>query len=69
MYLKLKDKIGTTGIVTEDYGGYEIKVRDNERFPWADVFFLLLDSGFQIWIDKYDDDDSQIQVMVKPEVN
>ena len=68
MYLKLKDKIRTTGIVTEDYGGYEITVKDNERFPWSDVFLLLLDSGFQIWIDK-GDDGSQIQVMAKPEVN
>ena len=50
----------------EDYGGYEITVIDDEKFPWVDVFSLLLDSGFQVWINKKN---SHIQVMSKPEVN
>jgi len=66
MYITLKSKIGETGKVEEDYGGYEITVTDNENFPWHEVFLLLIDSGFQIWINK--GEHSQIQIMSKTEV-
>ena len=66
MFLILKEKIGNTAQVIEDYGGYEITVTDNERFPWNEIFSLLIDSGFQIWINKKN---SHIQIMSKPEVN
>ena len=66
MYQRLVAKIGNTGIVAEDYGGYEITVTDNEKFPWEQVFSMLLDSGFQIWVGKKN---SHIQLMSKPEVN
>ena len=66
MYQKLVERIGSTGRVIEDYGGYEIIVTDNKEFPWFDVFNLLNSSGFQIWIDKKD---KHIQIMSKPEVN
>jgi len=58
MFLILKKKIGNTANVVEDYGGYEITVNDNENFPWNEIFSLLIDSGFQIWINKKN---SQIQ--------
>ncbi len=67
MYIILKSKIGKTGKVEEDYGGYEITVTDNEKFPWYEIFSLLVDSGFQIWINK--NGHAQIQIMSKPEVN
>lgn len=66
MYQKLTALIGNTAFVAEDYGGYEIKVIDNEKFPWEQAFSMLLDSGFQIWIDKKN---SHIKIMSKPEVN
>ena len=66
MFLILKKKIGSTANIVEEYGGYEITVTDDEKFPWVEVFSLLLDSGFQVWIDKKN---SHIQVMSKPEVN
>ena len=66
MFLILKKKIGDTANIVEDYGGYEITVTDNKNFPWKDVFSLLIDSGFQIWINKKN---SYIQIMSKPEVN
>ena len=66
MYLILKSKVGKTGKIVEDYGGYEITVTDNEKFPWVEVFSLLVDSGFQVWINKKN---SYIQIMSKPEVN
>ena len=66
MLEKLRVRIGTTGQVLEDYGGYEILVLDSEVFPWKDVFTMLIDSGFQIWINKKN---SQIQIESKPEVN
>lgn len=59
-------KIGTTGKIFEDYGGYEILVTDSEKFPWKGVFEMLIDSGFQIWIVK---NNSHIQIESKPEVN
>ena len=62
----LRDKIGDTGKTLEDYGGYEITVIDEKKFPWKDVFEILIDSGFQVWIDKKN---SQIQIISKPEVN
>ncbi|MGD1835165.1 MAG: hypothetical protein ACPKQO_05540 [Nitrososphaeraceae archaeon] len=66
MFQILKKKIGVTANVVEAYGGYEITVLDNNRFPWNEVFSLLLDSGFQIWINKKN---SHIQVMSKTEVD
>ena len=66
MFQILKKTIGSTSKIAESYGGYEITVTDNEKFPWVEVFSLLLDSGFQVWIDKKN---SHIQVMSKPEVN
>lgn len=62
----LRDKIGETGKTLEDYGGYEITVLDAKNFPWNDVFEILIDSGFQVWIDKKN---SHIQIISKPEVN
>jgi len=66
LFLALKKIIDSTAQIVEDYGGYEITVTDDKKFPWVDVFSLLLDSGFQVWIDKKN---SHIQVMSKPEVN
>ncbi|MDX1373001.1 MAG: hypothetical protein R3321_11050 [Nitrososphaeraceae archaeon] len=57
--------IGSTAYVVESYGGYEITVIDNNKFPWNEVFSLLIDSGFQIWINK---ENSYIQIMSKTEV-
>lgn len=66
MLYVLKKKIGNTAYVVEDYGGYEITVIDSNLFPWNDVFSLLLDSGFQVWISKKE---SHIKIMSKPEVD
>ena len=66
MFRILKEKVGNTARVAEDYGGYEITVVDNDKFPWYDIFSLLIDSGFQIWINKTD---AVLQIRSKPEVN
>ncbi|WP_299293058.1 hypothetical protein [Nitrosopumilus sp.] len=66
MLEKLRTKIGTEGKIFEDYGGYEILVLNSEKFPWKDVFEMLIDSGFQVWIVK---NNSHIQIESKPEVN
>ena len=63
--MKLKDEIKDTGKIDEQYGGFDILVLDNERFPWPSVFEMLIDSGFQIWINKKD---SHIEIISKPEV-
>jgi len=66
MLEKLRVKIGKEGKIFEDYGGYEILVLNSEKFPWKDVFEMLIDSGFQVWIVK---NNSHIQIESKPEVN
>ena len=66
MLEKLRVKIDTEGKIFEDYGGYEIIVLDPKKFPWKEVFEMLIDSGFQIWINKKN---SHIQIESKPEVN
>jgi len=66
LFIILKKTIGTTAKVVENYGGYEITVTDITKFPWFDVFSLLLDAGFQVWIDKKN---LHIQIMSKPEIN
>ena len=65
IYQKLKSLVGNTGKIEEEYGGFEITVTDDENFPWKDVFLSLIDSGFQIWINKTD---FHLQIMSKPEV-
>lgn len=62
----LREKIGDSGKTVEDYGGYEITVTDEKKFPWKDVFETLIDSGFQVWIHKQN---SHLQIISKPEVN
>ena len=66
MLEKLRTKIGKEGKIVEDYGGYEILVLNHEKFPWKEIFEMLIDSGFQIWIVK---NNSHIQIESKPEVN
>ena len=64
--IKLREAIKDTGKLEEQYGGFDILVLDKEKFPWAAVFELLIDSGFQIWIDKKN---SHIEINSKPEVD
>ena len=66
MLQSLRDLIGDSGKTIEDYGGYEITVKDPKKFPWNDVFELLIESGFQIWIKRKN---SHIIIESKPEVN
>ena len=65
IFLKLKETIRNTGKIEEQYGGFDILVLDNKEFPWASVFEMLIDSGFQIWISKKS---SHIEIISKPEV-
>lgn len=66
MFYKLKRTIGSTARLVENYGGFEITVIDTEKFPWVDVFTMLLDSGFQVWINKTD---PYLQIISKQEVD
>ena len=63
--IKLKEAIKDSGKIEEQYGGFDILVLDKEQFPWATVFELLIDSGFQIWKNKKN---SHIEINSKPEV-
>lgn len=65
IFLKLHEVIKETGKIDEQYGGFDILVLDNDQFPWTAVFEMLIDSGFQIWINKKD---SHLEINAKPEV-
>lgn len=36
------------------YGGFKITVTHPRRFPWDDVFSLLRDESFDVWLTKKD---------------
>ena len=58
--------IGASGMVEEEYGGYQITIQDVERFPWHKVFSMLLDSSFEVWLEKTEDG---LQIVSKPIVD
>lgn len=43
--------IEDTGNITEEYGGFMIEVNDYQRFPWADVFKVLLRISHMVWVE------------------
>ena len=47
----LEDTVEDHGNVMEEYGGYRIEVLNHIKFPWADVFRLLLRLGHEVWVD------------------
>ena len=65
MLQRLREKIGNSGKIFENYGGYDIIILDYEKFPWKDVFEMLIDCGFQIWIKQKN---SRLTIITKPEV-
>jgi hypothetical protein len=53
MLQDLREAIGTSGRVEEEYGGYQITIQDPECFPWYKIFNMLLDSSsFEVWLEK-----------------
>ena len=49
---KLKEIIGETGSIEPKYGGYEITILNELKFPWSIVFKLLLEHQFEILVDE-----------------
>jgi hypothetical protein len=66
MLQMLRDMIGNTGSVNEEYGGYEITVNNKEKFPWYETCNFLLDSSFEVWMVK---SESNLIIMSKPAVD
>jgi hypothetical protein len=62
----LRDMVGETGSVGEVYGGYEITVKNKEKFPWYETCNFLLDSSFEVWMVK---SETSLVVMSKPAVD
>jgi hypothetical protein len=62
----LKDIIAKSGILEEVYGGYEIRIIDAEHFPWYTVINFLLDSGYEVWMEKTE---KELLLMSKPAVD
>jgi hypothetical protein len=51
----LEQIVGDTGKVNPVLGGYEVDVLDPSRFPWSDVFRLLVvETQLEVWISKKD---------------
>ena len=68
MLQELRDTIGTSGRVEEEYGGYQIIVQDAEHFPWYKIFNMLLDSSsFEVWLEKTKEEG--LQIVSKPVVD
>jgi len=58
--------IGDAGNVTKEYGGFMIEVNDYQRFPWADVFKVLLRISHMVWVEYRDD---KLVIVSKPEAD
>ena len=58
--------VGDAGSVLAEYGGFRITVLDHTRFPWYDLFNLLLSGEcFEVWVHKRN---SNIEIDAKPTV-
>ena len=57
--------VGDAGVVTPEYGGYEIMVVKPDLFPWHAVLDLLIETGQEIWITKKD---AKIRINTEPKV-
>ncbi|MEM4288940.1 MAG: hypothetical protein QXQ48_01535 [Nitrososphaerota archaeon] len=40
------------GEVTEEYGGYAIKILEGDKLPWSKICSLLLSINHEIWIER-----------------
>jgi hypothetical protein len=47
---ELRFLIGETGVVTDQMGGYKIKIFHTRAFPWDEVFKTLVYRDFQAWV-------------------
>jgi len=52
LWEKIRDVVGGSGEVLEEYGGYAIWIVSGDRFPWSRVCRLLLNIGHEVWIEK-----------------
>lgn len=66
MLVKLRTIVGKEGEVNEKYGGYEIIVNNPDFFPWKDVFNLLVDASYEIWIKRQA---NRLIILSKPSVD
>ncbi len=61
---ELRKLVGERGTVYTEYGGFEIRVSDPGRFPWAEVMRLLTGVGQDIWIKQ--DKEGRLLIVSKP---
>jgi hypothetical protein len=66
MLYELRDMISKSGRVGEIYGGYEITITDTKHFPWYKVIYFLLESSFEVWIEKTE---YSLLIMSKPAID
>jgi hypothetical protein len=45
--------MGDTGGLQESMGGFRIEVFHTKAFPWANVFKVLLDHGFRVYVTRH----------------
>lgn len=67
MLYELRDMISRSGRVEEIYDGYKITIiTDTEHFPWYKVIYFLLDSSFEVWMEKTE---YGLLIMSKPTID
>lgn len=49
--ITVKGIVRDTGEVTEELGGFLIKVKDRKNFPWADICRYLLSLNHDVWME------------------
>ncbi len=59
---RVRDLCGDTAQIRGGYGGLEIQVTDEAKFPWAATFHTLSDSGQDVWMRR----GPQIVILTKP---
>ncbi len=52
----VKDMVRDTGEVSEELGGFLIKVINQNNFPWANVFRYLLSLNHEVWVEIRDEE-------------
>lgn len=56
-------QVGKTGEVTTEYGGFQIVVREPDKFPWSQCLTTLIEHGYEVWVSKKKD---TLVVVAKP---
>ncbi|MEM0445158.1 MAG: hypothetical protein QXO86_07510 [Nitrososphaerota archaeon] len=49
---RLRELVGESAEIEEEYGGYAIRIREETLFPWSKVCGLLIGLNHEVWIER-----------------